>query len=63
MAATHPDPIELLSTLSASAIRERLDALDAEYRGLRVLLRATEARERAVQRTERARHGAEVGRA
>jgi hypothetical protein len=44
------DPVELLSTLTAAALRERLEALDAECRALRVLWRAAQRRERALSR-------------
>ncbi|MBL8800279.1 MAG: hypothetical protein JNM56_40735 [Planctomycetia bacterium] len=47
--ATHTtDPSEVLAQLAAlgsEAIRQRLDALEAEQAGLRVLLRAALARE------------------
>jgi hypothetical protein len=37
-----PDPVELVRQLDASAIRQRLDALDRERAALLVLLRAAQ---------------------
>jgi hypothetical protein len=41
-----PDPLALLSRLTAAAVRTRLDALEAERRALLPLLRSLLARER-----------------
>jgi hypothetical protein len=43
---TTTDPVELLRSLSADALQERLDAVLAEADALRVLLRSARARER-----------------
>lgn len=51
--------LEDLATLGSAAIRQRMDALDAELDGLRVLLRAAVARERG----QRPSKGQEVHRA
>lgn len=45
-----PDPTALLAQLTADQILARLDALEAEARSLRVLLRSIRARERAAAR-------------
>jgi hypothetical protein len=57
---TSPDPVALLAGLTAEQVRDRLDALDAEARALRVLLRSLQARDRAAlrRRPEEVRRGA-----
>jgi hypothetical protein len=52
-AADLPDPAALLRGLSADAICDRLDRLEAEGRALRVLLRSVRARERLLLRRGR----------
>ena len=44
-----PDIVALLRSADEQQIRQRLDDLDAEAAGLRTLLRAVRARERARQ--------------
>jgi hypothetical protein len=56
-AATPDDPIALLGRLSTGVIQARLDALEAEQRALRTLLRAARARERALARGRAAAKG------
>jgi hypothetical protein len=44
------DPAQLLDTLDADAIQERLDEIARESRALRVLLRSARARQRPASR-------------
>ena len=54
-AALPPDPIACLRDITAEQIIERLDALEAEAKGLRTLLRSVQARERARARARAAK--------
>jgi hypothetical protein len=53
-APLNPDPLDVLRNLDAASIRSRMQQLDAEREGLRVLLRAAAARERALARQQAA---------
>jgi hypothetical protein len=58
---TQSDPRAIVLSLDAGAIRARMDNLDAEHDALCVLLKAAEARDRAIEaaasRTGAATHG------
>jgi hypothetical protein len=47
-----PDALSLLSRLTVAEVRARLDAIEAERRGLLALLRSLRARERAAARQQ-----------
>ncbi len=51
------DIVTLLRNADEEQIRQRLDELEAETEGLRTLLRAIRARERARQTTKRSTEG------
>jgi hypothetical protein len=50
MSAAEPDPVTILTRLSADQLRQRLDKLDAERKAVNVLWQSARARERAQRR-------------